>query len=333
MISKKTTVLLLVTALTYAFVPWSESSGNPIVVEKIAAVVDGRIILLSEVNARVRPYMDKIMKIENPEAREQAKRRIQNEQLQGLIEEKLILTEANRRKIRVSETEVNQAVKSVMQENNITYEELKEALEAQGYPMEEYRRNLKNQIMRLQVLNMAVRSRISVSEDDARAFYQKQTRALGVDMKLTVSLILISLPITPVERRAVIKKTYEKIHVLRRQVEKNPESFASLAKKHSHHPSSSKGGFAGEVGPGDLSPALEKAVFTTDVEKGQIVGPVETEEGIYLVKIEDKEESETLPFDQVKDRLKNQIFQQRLEAETRQWLDQLRRKAYVDIKL
>ncbi len=330
---KKRLAYLCACAFFGALLLTPPKAGASIIVERIAAVVNGQIILLSDVNSRLRPYMQRLMKIEDPNARRQARKKLQNEQLQRLIEEKLILGEANRRKIQISEAEVNRAIKSVMDENNVDYDGLKAALKAQGYSMSQYKQDLKQQILRLKVLNMAVRSRISVSDDDVKAFYQKQKRRLGVDMKIEAQLILLRLPQRGAQRRKKLQVAYTTINTIKRKLEKKAASFASLAEKYSDHPSASKGGLVGYIGQGDLPPALEKIVFSAQTKKGQVIGPVETDEGIYLLKIGDKQDSEALPFNEVKNKLRKQIFQKRLEKETQQWLDQLRRKAYIDIKL
>lgn len=320
-------------AFCWALLLASPKAVASIIVERIAAVVNGQIILLSDVNSRLRPYMQRLMKIEDPNARRQARKRLQNEQLQRLIEEKLILGEANRRKIQISEAEVNRAIKSVMDENNVDYNGLKAALKAQGYSMSQYKQDLKQQILRLKVLNMAVRSRISVSVDDVKAFYQKQKRRLGVETKIEAQLIMLRLPQSGPHRRSKLRIAYSKIKTIKKKLADKAASFASLAENYSDHPSASKGGLVGYIGQGDLPPALEKIVFSAQTKKGQIIGPVETDEGIYLLKIGDKQDSEALPFNEVKNKLRKQIFQKRLEKETQQWLDQLRRKAYIDIKL
>ena len=89
----------------------------------------------------------------------------------------------------------------------------------------------------------------------------------------------------------------------------------------------------GYVGQSTLPPALERLVFNRNRKKGEIVGPAETDDGIYLVQILDRQESEALPFEQIRNKLKKQVFQKRLQQGTKRWLEGLRRKAYIDIKL
>lgn len=304
-----------------------------IIVERVAAVVDDEIILLSEVNERVRPYLKKIMRIQDSKAQQRALRRLQLQQLEQLIQEKLVIKEATRRKLKVSDAEVNRAINSVMKQNDVTYKELMNALMEQGISPAQYKANLRKQILRLKVLNMAVRSRISVSEDDVKAFYQKQKRRLGVGQRIKVQLIRFQIPAAGAPRTAGLKAAHRQARRAAAALKKNPAKFTALARRLSDHPSAPKGGDLGFVERGDLQPAVEAVVFAAKENPKKILGPIEADDGVYLVRILDRQESEALPFARVKEKLKQQLFQKRLQRQTQSWLQQLRKKAYVDIKL
>jgi parvulin-like peptidyl-prolyl isomerase len=320
-------------AVVFVLSALSERSASGVIVERVVAVVNDDVILLSEVNERVRPFLKKIMRIRDEKAQERALRRVQRQQLGQLIEEKLILAEAARRKLKVSDAEVNRAIQSVMKQNDVSYEELMEALEAQGFSRAQYKANLRKQILRLKVLNMAVRSRISVSEDDVKAFYQKQKRRLGVQLRVKVSLIRFGVPVTGPDREQKLQLARNKAQEAAKRLDEKPEEFGLLARRLSDHPSAPKGGLLGFVDRGQLQPAVEQVAFAASPDPQKVLGPVEADDGVYLVQVLDRQESEALPFDQVKDKLQRQLFQERLKQQTKQWLDELKKKAYIDIKL
>ena len=297
------------------------------IIERIVAVVGKDVILLSEVNARVRPYLKQILSIKDPAGRERALRRIQRRELQRLIDERLILQEAVRRKIQVSEGEVNRAIQSVLRQNKITYKDLVEALKSQGQSMEQYRTILRRQILRLKVINFAVRARIAVSEDEARAFYETQKRKLGVQQKVKVAVI--RLPLSAGNASDAMTKAKE----LAARLAKHPEAFATEAQRLSNHPSASKGGDLGFIDRGVLPPMVERRVFAKGLKLPALVGPVRTDEGIYLVRVLALRESEALPFSQVKDKVRQQLLMQRMQIRTAKWLQELRKKTYIDIRL
>ena len=75
-----------------------------------------------------------------------------------------------------------------------------------------------------------------------------------------------------------------------------------------------------QVGPAQGKPPL-------------LVGPIGSDEGVYLVQILARKESEALPFSQVKDKVRQQVLMQRMQVRTAKWLEQLRKKTYIDIRL
>lgn len=301
--------------------------GRGEIIERVVAVVGKDVILLSEVNTRVRPYLKQILSIKDPAGRERALRRVQRRELQRLIDERLILQEAVRRKIQVSEGEVNRAIQSVLRQNKITYKELVQALKSQGQSMEQYRTILRRQILRLKVINFAVRARITVSEDEARAFYEAQKRKLGVQKKVKVAVI--RLPMSPGKAAQAMANAKQ----LAARLAKHPEAFAAEARRLSNHPSASKGGDLGFIDRGVLPPMVERRVFAKDLKLPALVGPVRTDEGIYIVRVLSRRESEALPFSQVKNKVRQQLLMQRMQTRTAKWLRELRKKTYIDIRL
>ncbi len=309
-----------------ALATWWPRPARSEIVERIAAVVGKDVILLSEVNARVRPYLKQILGIKDPAARDRALRKVQHRELERLVDERLILQEAVRRKIQVSEGEVNRAIQSVLRQNKITYKELAEALKTQGQSMEQYRTILRRQILRLKVINFAVRARITVSEDEARAFYETQKRKLGVQQRVKVAVIRLPLSHAPAAAMAKARK-------LMRRLAKHPEAFAAEARRLSNHPSASKGGLLGFIDKGVLPPVVERRIFAPGLKLPALLGPFRTDDGVYIVSVLGRKESEALPFAQVKNKVRQQLLMQRMQTRTGKWLQELRKKTYIDIRL
>jgi parvulin-like peptidyl-prolyl isomerase len=112
-----------------------------------------------------------------------------------------------------------------------------------------------------------------------------------------------------------------------------PQDFPVFARKLSNHPSAAKGGDMGFVDRGKLPPVLERIIFAKDLKLPALVGPVATDEGIYLVRVIARRESEALPFSQVRKKIKQQLLMQRMQVRTGKWIEQLRKKTYIDIRL
>jgi peptidyl-prolyl cis-trans isomerase SurA len=301
------------------------------IVERIVAVVNDRVILLSELNVRVREYLPQLARIRDPRQRRKQLKRVQRRELNRLVDAILIELEGKKRKLRVSVAEVEKAIQTVLRQNKLTKAELIATLAQEGYPFSAYRADLRRQILRLKTINLAVRSRINVSWDEVRAHYQKSVARMGVGLKLKLSQIYLRVDRSGGKATLTRQRRRAKRYIQRLRAGKI--SFAALARQVSDDPESrAKGGRLGFVGRGSLPPPVESAVFAT---RGQnkIIGPVETDSGLYIVAIHARKESEALPFEKIKRRLKMKLYNLRAAKRTAAWVKSLRQRALIDIRL
>lgn len=308
------------------------SAARAEIVERIVAVVNSRIILLSELRLRVREYQPQLARIQDPKAREQQLAILERQELEKLVDAILIEEEGKSRKLEVTVAEVDKAIDTVLQQNKLTRQELIATLTQEGYSFAAYRADLRRQILRLKTINLAVRSRISVSWDEVRAAYQKSVAQMGVGLKLRLSQIFLRVD------RASTGRTGERAQMLRaeryaRDLRAGKVAFADLARRVSDDEETrAKGGDLGLIGRGVLPPLVETAVFAAR-GKGVVVGPVATDTGVYLVVLHERRESEALPFDKIKHQLRSRIYNVRAATRTAAWVKVLRQKALIDIRL
>lgn len=302
------------------------------IVERIVAVVDDRIVLLSELNTRVREYLPKLAQIRDPKARMQQFRLLQRRELVKLVDAILIEGEGKKRKLKVSNADVDKAIKTVLRQNKLTLKELISTLSQEGYPFASYREDLRRQILRLKTINLAVRSRVSVSATEVRAHYQKSVARMGVGLKLKLSQIFLRVDRSDTGRYSAANQRRRARRLVQR-LRSSKASFAALARQVSDDPESGRrGGGLGYVGRGSLPPQVESAVFAVKGAK-KVVGPISTDSGLYLVYIHERKESEALPFDKIKRRLKSRLYRLRVAKRTAAWVKSLRQKALIDIRM
>lgn len=84
-------------------------------------------------------------------------------------------------------------------------------------------------------------------------------------------------------------------------------AFEEAAKKYSTCPSKEQGGDLGYFSKGQMVPEFEKAAFEGEV--GKVIGPVQTQFGYHLIRVEDKKDGAAIPFEQVKDQIHQQLIQ------------------------
>ena len=301
------------------------------VVERIVAVVGNQIVLLSELQERVRPMARQLDQIKDKTMRAQRLDELRRQMLDMMIDEKLIALQANKLKLAIEDKDLERAVADVMSKNNLTRKELEEALAQEGKTITGYKQQiLKPQLLRLRVLNVQVRSRVSVSQDEIKALYQKNMRALGVETKVRARHIFVTVP-EDADAAETAKRKARAMELLRRVKQKDVD-FAAVAKEASDDPVTKEdGGDLRYFGRGTLPSNIEDVVFA--LKKGDIRGPLRTERGFHIIKLVDRKESSARSLDEVKNQLQQTIYGQKMEKATKAWLGELRKKAHIDMRL
>src|SRR5262249_13879121 len=158
------------------------------------------------------------------------------------------------------------------------------------------RQDLKKQIIRLKVVSIAVRSRVSVSDDDVKTYYEQNVRATGVDRKVRASHIFIAIPDGATMPQVEQKRTFAADLVRKARA---GEDFAKLARENSEDAATRKeGGDLGWFGKGALPAAVEEIVFA--MEPGEVRGPIRAERGFHVIKLVDRKDEQVRPFNEVK---------------------------------
>src|SRR5262249_13854952 len=180
-----------------------------------------------------------------------------------------------------SEDEVQKALDSVKQQNRVTDKQLEAALAQQGTTLGQYRRDVKRQILRLRAINVLVRPRVQVSDQELKVKYDKLSGQSAVVTDIHLRHVLLSLPERPQpgEIEAARKRAGEVVARAR-----SGEDFQALAKQFSQDPATKAGG--GDLGwykRGELPTEWEEILFA--MEPGEVRGPVSGPRGLHVFTI------------------------------------------------
>ena len=134
-------------------------------VDRIVAVVNQDVILASEVARRVAPL--------SPGPGKPPPAGAERQVLEQMIDEALLTQEAIRARIEVPSADVDGAIQQIKQQNQLDDAGLLKALAAQGYTLELYREDLRQQILRLRAINQIIRPRVVVRDDEVLAAYNE----------------------------------------------------------------------------------------------------------------------------------------------------------------
>lgn len=136
---------------------------------------------------------------------------------------------------------------------------------------------------------------VEVSQDEMEVFYNENQAQFKKGETVTAKHILV--------------ETEEKCNEILATITGGEKTFEDAAKEFSTCPSGQRGGDLGAFGRGQMVPEFEQAAF--DAEIGQVIGPVKTQFGCHLIKVEAKNEAEVATFDEVKETICQNLMQQK----------------------
>jgi peptidyl-prolyl cis-trans isomerase SurA len=302
------------------------------IIDRVAAVVNDEIILESEVNhATNQTFKAEVGDADLTTAEGQRKYEThRRKMLDTLIERLLIGQKAKEMKIDVTDEDVRNASESVRTQNNLSVEQFAEALRGQGFAsVDEYRRAMKKQLLQLKIINQEVRSRVTVGDDEVRSYYSQSVRqAAGDQMQVHLRQIFIAVP--PGHSESQLEEKRRQANKLVADL-RGGLDFTAAAKKFGDDAASKAGGDLGWLQRGDLPTELREPVAGMDA--GDLRGPIASDRGLHILQLVEKKSGEVRAFEEVKEELRRQIYDQNMEKAIQNWTKELRRKAHIDLRM
>ena len=295
------------------------------VVEEIIARVNDQIITRSEFT-RSKDQLRDDVKQQDPTDPDKVYAQREKDVLRDLIDQELLLEKGKDLGI-TGDTDLIKRLDEMRKEMKLdTMEDLEKAAAAQGISYEDFKQNLRNQIITQKVIGEEVGSHLSISKEEEQKFYDEHKSELEQPEEVRLSEILIApkpaadkpaagtaeapntatpQPSDPVEKQAAdaaaLGAAEAKANDLMKQI-RGGAAFDELAKKYSDGPTAAQGGDLGTFKRGDMVGPFEQAAFTLKI--GELSEPVKSQYGYHLIKVESRE---SRTFAEVKPELEKRV--------------------------
>ena len=312
------------------------------VVEEIITRVNNEIITRSEY-VRSRDQLKQEVQQQDPTNADKVFAEKQRDVLRDLIDQQLLLQKGKDLGI-TGDTELIKRLDEMRKQMNLgTMEELEKAAEAQGASYEEFKQNLRNQIITQKVIGDEVGSQACHEQGRCKevlraAPWRNGTSgsgpfernsghaevpeaAVGADGK--------PLPVSDADTQAALDAAKARAEDLLDQLHKGAK-FADLAKKSSDGPSAQDGGDLREFNRGTLSKDLEDKVFA--LKAGETTDVIRTKQGYVILEVTEHQSAGIPTLKEVEPRIQDALYMQRLQPALRAYLTTLREEAYIDYK-
>lgn len=329
------------------------------VVEEIIARVNNQIITLSEFERSKDQLRDEVKQQDAANADKLYAER-EKDVLRDLIDQQLLLEKGKDLGI-TGDTDLIKRLDQMRKDMKLdTMEDLEKAATAQGISYEDFKQNMRNQIITQKVIADEVGSHLSIPKDEEQQFYDEHKNELEQPESIKLSEILIAPKKVAVtekpqtatgtdgaagsdgaaeqQAKAEAAKQAEQAALASAEAQANDllkqiragASFEDIAKKYSEGPSAAQGGDLGAFKRGTLAKELEDRTFAMKV--GDVTDVIRTKQGYVILKVTSHQTAGIPPLKDVEPRVMDALYYQKLQPALRTYLTKLREEAYIYTK-
>jgi len=328
------TRMLLLTALLAAGV----SAARAEIIEQILVKVNGEIFTKSDLEQRqIAALRQKGQPIDlksdpNNVQLRKALDEITPQIMVDAVDEMLIVQRGKELGYKLSDEQFKSVVDNIRRENKIeTDEQFQAALKSENMTMADLRRNLERSMIVQRVQQNEVMSKIGVTDEEARKYYDAHLNEFTTAPTVTLREILVSTPTDPKGVNVGADEAAKtRIEEIRTRVTAGGEPFDKLASTASDSPSKANAGLIGPLSVNDISPGLRRMI--EKMKPGDVSEVVRNARGYQIFKLEAITATQTLPLDQAREQISERVFTDKRKAEFQKYIQKLRAQAIIEWK-
>ena len=310
-------ILLFLLMLSVSVLLYSQE-----VIEEIVAIVNDEIITLSQVKEQ-----DEVLRLmlraqyQGEEFQKQYALRRRG-LLDEMITERLLLQEAEKQDLNIDE-QMKLYIENIKKENNIDSDaELIRLMREQGTDFEEWKKMLRENIMKEGIIVTEVNRNIVLDDSEIVSYYKLHPEEFIEPPEYKLKAIYLSAELIG----------EEEIEAKKREIDSkiaSGEDLAALASEYSDGPEKESQGDLGTFKKGELEKTLEQAVEKLKV--GEMTPWLKIRNGWYLLKLEEKKEERLKPFEEARKEMEQKLFTEKYQKKFVEFLKRLKEKSYIKI--
>ncbi len=298
-----------------------------LVVDRIVAVVNDEIITLYDLNKTLKPYEQNIQALGYPpEKLRETLFKLRSDLLNKLVDQKLADQQIKKNKLTISMEEIDVTIERIKESRSYTDEDLRAGLAEQGLTIEEYRENLKNQLLRGKLVNREVKSKIVITREEIGKYYNEQREKYAGETKYHLWNIFIRFSQMTDESQKQI--AFGKMETVLSQL-KQGRSFESFADEAPDSPESPEGTDLGLYRLDELSYQLRNAV--KDMKEGEYSSILETDRGYQIIYVQKILMTDSKSLSNVEAEIEDVLYNEAIDNRYNTWLSELRKRSHIKI--
>ncbi len=300
------------------------------VIEEIIARVNNQIVTRAEYQ-RSKETLRQEAQQQDPANASKIVEERDKDVLRDLIDQQLLLEKGKDLGI-TADTEVIKRLDEMRKDMHMaTMEDLEKAATSQGISYEDFKQNLKNQIITQEVISREVSSHMNVGKEELQQFYDEHKSQLEQPEQIRLSELLITekkATAPPADQEQELAAAKAKADDLLAQIRKGA-SFEDIAKKNSDGPTAAQGGDLGYFKRATLDKALEDKTFA--MKPGDVSEVIRTKQGFVILKVTEHQQAGIPPLSEIEGKVQNALIMEKMQPALRAYLQKLREDAYIKI--
>jgi peptidyl-prolyl cis-trans isomerase SurA len=247
--------------------------------------------------------------------------------LRDLIDQSLLVQRAKDSGIKMDADVIKRLDAIRLQYKLPDMDALESEVNKSGQDFEDYKAQIRNQLLTQEVIRKEVGSHIVISHEDIVKYYQDHKQDFVRPETVVLREIFVSTDGKPAADIPALRKKAEN---LRERVLKNGDDFGEMAKHFSDSPTAQQSGALGAFGREQLDPNIAAKAFSLD--RGQMTDVIETKTGFEIIQVQERYQAGQQPLEKVEPEISNRLYEQKVEPAMRVYLSTLRADSYVRIK-
>lgn len=292
------------------------AQAEDVVLDGVLVTVNGQIITKFEHDERMLPVYEKTRghRLSADDIAQVDK--LSRQFLDQMIDDILILQDAERYKLKINDAEVQEQTKEFLAKRKMSEDEFKKQLALQRMTRAEFVRNMRRDMIKHRLIGGVVTNKIAVTDSEVEQRYNERKAEFTKESMVQLALIIVPAGMSPVELKA--------------QIESGQISFADAANKYSQGPGVGSGGGIGYIAWKDLAPEWSAAL--SGLKPGQVAQPVRVQDQDGLLEVVALTQGEELPLSAVREQIYQSLHDAKFEKVFQDYMQKLRQKAVIEYR-
>lgn len=291
-----------------------------------AAVVNGKKISKEALDKKVDLIKNKYSSMGRP-LEDQKLAVLRENILKNMVQKELLFLESQKQGIKVDPAGVKTELDKIKSQfpNQAEFEK---RIKEMDYTVPLLEQQITESLAIQKLIDQEVASKVKIADKEVKAYYEANKDEFAVPEQIHARHILIK--VEPDADDAKKAEALKKIKMVQEKLKKGAD-FVELANKYSEGPSSKTGGDLGYFSRGQMVEAFDNAAFA--LKPGKVSDIVETRFGYHLIKVEDRKPKKQKSFEEMKDRIQEELKRQQVIQQLNPYIDSLKQKYPVEMNL